>query len=372
MKRTLLLAISWLFIAKAHALSPLPGVSEIYVFGNSLSDNGNVTDYCEKLKKNPYLPQCAPNIGVYTNGKNAVEYLADYYRVEMKPVTYPYYWQYQLSNTPKGTNYAVGGTVIPVSRQVEQYLHHMKPSYFGYPLFYAEPEVDEFALHVFFLGANYIGKAYEISLEEGCSGNNGGDEICYPNALAHLDTMSSEVRDAMASVLAAGGERFLVVNTDDLSSYPFYNKLNVLDKTRATYLSNAYNQMLKAKFDILKAQQGGYAMIWFDLDDFVNGPSGIKTNAPALGFSNIEDACTYGKDIYLPLTSEEYDARFGEPADPFQEDVKNYLTNAPACDAAAMESYYYFDMVHWSSAAHKLVAEGWINTLTDHLIFIKD
>lgn len=287
--------------------------SSIVVFGNSLSDNGNGNDYCRRH------PWCSADI-IFSNGKNTVEYLADYYGVSVDPVL-NYSLQYLFVNpanyetsasAPAGTNYAFGGTLVPAENQVGRYLNDVSQ------------QADPNALYVFFLGANYILWAHQDATGTNCSAAG-----CYADGLALLDTRAEETRVGIQRLIDAGATQFLVLNSDDIGSNGFFSprtastpQTEIVSEPLARDLSIRYSEILHGKITTF-LNNAGVNVQWFDLFGTVEA---IKNGQISHEIGNVVDPCIQGGNITSP------------------------------CSESVMDDYFYFDEVHWTTAAHQVIA----------------
>lgn len=242
---------------------------EIYVFGDSLSDVGNV--FKATKGENPQSPPYFQ--GHYTNGPVWVEYLASKLR---------------LTANPK-TNFAYGGATTGNSKQLPPGLLAQIQTFKA-----THSSADPKALYLVWAGANdYLG---------------GGTDTTAPvNNLA----------TAVKSLAAAGAKNILVVNLPDLGKLP---------GTRTTERSNTLNDLTKkhnsglaASLNGLRQQLSDINITYVDVNSLFNQ---VANNPKKFGFTNVTNPC---------------------------------LSQYSKCNNP--NEYLFWDNIHPTSAAHKLLVE---------------
>lgn len=230
--------------------------ANIIVFGDSLSDNGNLAT----LPDYSFLNNPPFNKG-FTNGKFAVEVVAKLLKLEVKPSLY-------LTGFPSdGTNFAVAGaraggeTIIDLSGQVQAFLLGNNGESLGNTLYFI------------MIGGNDIADAVET-----------GSPIQARFILGHaVQTIGSNIN----ALLDAGAKSLMVVNAPNIGITPRVKNLGSEATHFAKELSKTFNRLLKKSVKSIEKNRGidiGY----FNLYGFVHQ---ILTNHTALGFKNVEDAC---------------------------------------------------------------------------------
>ncbi len=214
-------------------------ISQIYVFGDSLSDTGKV--YQATNKENPPSPPYFQ--GRYSNGPVWVEYLAPKLNLTFNP----------------NNNFAYGGaktgdsqTLPPgVLAQIETF----KAS---------NPNRDRNALYIIWAGANdYLGGA--------------------TNTTIPINNLTLAVK----SLAAIGAKNILVVNLPDLGNLP---------GTRTTERSQSLNNLTKkhnvelaASLNRLSQQlSGGIDITYLDVNQLFNQ---VIKSPEKFGFANVTQAC---------------------------------------------------------------------------------
>lgn len=165
--------------------------SAIYVFGDSLSENGNGPTYLGSP-----LPDPPYDNNRLTNGDNAVEVLAGNLDLPMDASLF-------FTGMEKGTNYAVGGATAggegpgDLASQITAFTgFHIEPSY--------PPATD--ALYIIFIGGNDI----RLARDAFSSGES---------ALV-IDTAIAGISNAINSLLDLGAQHIMVINSPDIGAIP--------------------------------------------------------------------------------------------------------------------------------------------------------
>jgi phospholipase/lecithinase/hemolysin len=232
------------------ALGGLPGTTqaaslqnteEIYVFGDSLSDVGNVF----KATGGAISPSPPYAQGRFSNGLVWVEYLAP-----------------KLGLSPNlNTNFAFGGAttgstnLVPVLPGLQQQINSFTAT---------NPSANPNGLYIVWAGANdYLGGTTSPS--------------------APVENLSAAVR----SLAAVGAQDILVPNLPDLGELP--STLNSTSASALNDLTRAHNINLAQSLDSLSYDLGPDTnIIPLDVNTLVNEVSA----APAeFGFTNVTDAC---------------------------------------------------------------------------------
>ena len=293
--------------------------SSVYVFGDSLSDNGNLAE--------AFYRQNFPNPPSYhdsfTNGPVAAERLANAVGLTLTPSLFVTGFR-DVNNLfggaafVPGTNYAVAGAVAA-----------------GAPLFGGIP------------GANLPNQVTAYTARAG--------GVADPNALYIVDIGGNDVRNAalrslgtagivngvsaevaaVATLAAEGAKKILVVNVPNVGVIPEFTQDNAPLAAAATTLSQQYDALLSSQLAAL-ALPAGTSLTQFDLYSF---NSNVLANAAAYGFTNTTDRCFTG----TPLTA----------------------AATPACgtNGANIDAYIYWDAIHPTARVQALWEQGFANAL---------
>lgn len=236
--------------------------SGMYVFGDSLSDAGNVS-----AATGGAVPGAAYSNGRFTNGPVYADVLA---------TRLGFVNQASLLG---GTDFAFGG-----ARTTSHFLSPQASilgqvaGYTGLP-----SSADPNALYVVFGGANDIQDAIRASLV-------GGLATGQAMALAAADNIAF----AVESLANDGADRFLVPNTPNLALVPRVSALGLPAASfAATTLANDFNQRLAARLDTLESSLG-IDIVRFDTFGLLED---VATNPFSYGLVNSTDRCYTGDDL---------------------------------------------------------------------------
>jgi len=276
---------------------------EVTVFGDSLSDPGNVFALTGTVSHTPYavIPSAPYTVGGlhFSNGKTWIEQrpAGDVNAQSSGPA-------YQVSGV--FTNYAVGGArARPASGgllqadltvQVQNYLADFGGA--------ARPG----ATHVIFIGGNDIRDALQA----------GGGAA----SLAILGAAVNAVATNIQTLYFAGARRFVVVNGPDVGLVPAVRLFGPAAQAAATALSAGYNAGLAAAVTALSGLPG-IDIVSVDLFGFLDD---IVANPGQYGLTNVTDMCI--------TPGVKGDAKCSNPND-----------------------YLFWDGIHPTSAGHALLAD---------------
>lgn len=271
-------------------IGPTDSFSAVYVFGDSLSDNGNINSVVGPI---PF----PSHGGRITNGLVAVEVFAEQLGFTLQPSLH-------LIGQKGGTNYAVAGAraagdePIDLTTQALAFLSHHN---------FSAPSN---ALYFLGFGGNDIRDARD-------SNGDGG---------AILQQAANNIEAAMRNLAAAGARQFVVMGAPNIGGIPetrlladATNNGNLIKK--ATDLSKRYNKLVAAKVRAVE-KEFGIQVVEFDLFGLGNN---LASNASALGFTNSTDPC-----VNLSL---------GTPY--------------PGCENLQFDEYIYFDEIHPTALMHE-------------------
>jgi outer membrane lipase/esterase len=259
-----------LTIAGATAAQAGPFTAD-YIFGDSLSDRGNLADaLSHHLPSPPFFHDS------FTNGPNAVEVMAGKLGLTADPSLFPtgFVDLHNLGYAPGGTNYAVAGSTagsalgqgVPggnLGTQIGAYLLHSGPL--------ASPS----ALYTVFIGGNDVRTA------------------AHAGSTSYLtDGVTSELA-GIAGLIAAGAKNLLVVNVPDTGRIPEFTLGSPSQVQAAHDDTLAYNQALATGVAGLAAANPGADLKLFDFFGFNDS---LLANPAALGITDTASPCyvSYG------------------------------------------------------------------------------
>jgi len=233
-----------LFSAGAHA----DGFQQVVSFGDSLSDNGNVSI----LSGSPLISRFTTNPGTV-----AVENIAKYFNLSLTP------------SLQGGTDYAFGGAragvanpVPPTSAQIQQYLTANGGK--------ADPN----ALYTMWIGANDILAATQNPAQ----------------AQVIVGTAAQQEVGQIAALQAAGAKTIVVFNLPDIGKTPAAQASGAAAASSITSLSQIYNGVLSGGLSTLNK-----GIVSIDTYSLLNE---VIANPSAYGFTNVTvPACTTASSI---------------------------------------------------------------------------
>ena len=279
--------------------------SKVYIFGDSLSDNGNLSSIVGPLPNPPYFENRI------SNGPVMVEVLASLLGTKALPSFY-------LTGPEAGTNYAVAGAKA-----------------FGTELIDLDSQVNLFLanhggiaakdnLYILFIGGNDIRNARD-------------NPVDVANDLIQ-SALTSEL-DNIKKLIAAGAEHFMILNAPDIGKIPESSLLAALTGDtsivkRASRYSHTFNKKLFHRIDKLKKK--------YHLDVTKINIEKIFSKVLAKGrkfnFTNTTDACF--SSINQSFNS--------------------------GCDFGNnFDSYVFFDEIHPSAHMHSVIANFIFKRLDD-------
>ncbi len=231
------------FTASVSAATP----SQMYIFGDSLSDTGNVT-LVNGIPLAPYFP------GHFSNGTVWVETLAANLGLSANP------------SLAGGTNFAFGGAATGAPPSIPT--PGSSPTLIDQSGMYMTATggiADPNALYVVFGGGNDV---------------RGGDVT---GSAANIGTVIS-------TLAGAGAQNFLVPNLPDIGKTPEAIAGGPALVAGATFLSTTFNAELAVEIAILEITLG-INIIDFDIFSILND---MIANPGTYGFTNTNTACYSG------------------------------------------------------------------------------
>lgn len=239
--------------------------SSIFAFGDSLSDSGTNPSSVMSIFKliggqcDPFHP-CPPyDGGRYSNGPNAIEYLAD----TILPGG---------GNTTNFFNYAVAGATSGIGNFGDGG-SQSSPGSYGLPGM--TQQIAKYLL-------DFSGNASNDSLYVIWGGAN--DFLTADSPISAAQNIAAYV-----GILAGiGAEHILVPNIPNLGMTPYIQSLGTAAIAAAEAFSLGFNQELAARLNALAPLTPTTNIAQFDTFSFF---AAVAQNPAAYGFSNITDAC---------------------------------------------------------------------------------
>ncbi|MFA5961011.1 MAG: SGNH/GDSL hydrolase family protein [Tatlockia sp.] len=289
-------ALSIVFALLFSSLSLANPLKDIVVFGDSLSDNGNIYEFMGHR-----LPQSPPYYsGRFSNGLLWVEHLAQSYYPDNASA---HLFDYAFGGA--GVSFDIGDEdLFSLRREMDVYLSSH------------EGKADENSLFVVWIGANnYLGLPEEVE-----------DTLTQVNAGIARD---------LRYLVAAGARHILVVNLPDLGTTPAAVELG--SKETLSYFSKRHNALLLNTVNELKQENPDVQWIHFDAN---NGVKEFIKSPEKYGFTNVTESC--------------YDTLIDKHA---PNTMLSIAANVKIQEDATCEGYLFFDRVHPAAPAHRLLAE---------------
>ncbi|WED43654.1 GDSL family lysophospholipase PlaA [Legionella cardiaca] len=292
----ILFTVVILFFSGLVAAKPL---NNIVVFGDSLSDNGNLYEYMHQK-----LPQSPPYYqGRFTNGPVWVERLAADY--------FPHKTSEHLFD------YAFGGAGISETPD-DDVLFTLKKEIDTYFLAHQE-KADKDSLFIIWIGANnYLGIP--------------------DNPEQVLNEVNLGITHGLQRLADAGAKHILIVNLPDLGKTPIATAFDAQDKL--SYFANQHNELLTASLENLKQSYPEVQWLYFDVNQTLND---LIIHPEKYGFDNISDTC--------------YEAMAEKPSNRLVLHMATKLKLKEETEKDACEGFLFFDPVHPTAPAHQIMAE---------------
>jgi len=294
------------------------GVQAIFVFGDSISDTGNVF-----LATEGDIPVSPPYFdGRFSNGRVWVERLADAFELDVDPIL------------ARGTNFAVGGAragrdvevvfdqetfMIPsILSQVDLFFGSRVDTFFEQFLdfFVDREDADPDALYIVFVGGNDI-RDVVLNLDSGL------------DAMATITTAVANISMAIRDLADAGARMFLVPNVPNAGLSPETMAAGLEAVMQASDLSQTFNTDLQTALDTLEAELD---LTIFRLDTFALLET-IVTAPETFGLTNVTDTCLEGDE---------------------------FVGGTPCANP---DVHLFWDSMHATAAGHAILAEAALEVL---------
>ncbi|CEG58579.1 GDSL family lysophospholipase PlaA [Legionella fallonii] len=268
----------------------------IVVFGDSLSDNGNLYEFMKHQ-----LPQSPPYFeGRFSNGPVWIEHLTASY--------FPKDPQSHL------LDYAFGGSGVS-DDDGDDALFTLKREMDNYFDDYKEANAD--SLYVVWIGANnYLGMPSEVEQT--------------------LKQVNTGIARGLDRLVQKGAKHILLLNIPDLGRTPAAYEFGSADVF--SYFSTQHNKSLNETIADLKQKYPDIEWLFFDLNRAFDD---VLEHAGEYGFNNITETCV--NSVVDDLTNKS---------------VLNIVARTqPKIGSDACDGYLFFDLVHPTALAHKILSE---------------
>ena len=269
------------------------GYSDLVVFGDSLSDVGNVFDNTLGFAAaDPYVD------GRLTNGGNYVDHLAPLLGLPAP-----------VHSGDGGSNYAHGGAQIRLGASAFiDPLTVQKDDYLAASSGVADPE----ALYIVYGGGNDM-----------------------RDTSVNIATAANDLVSIVEDLLDAGATSIVVPNLPDLGVTPEVTEFGQGAGNASTARTLQFNAAVDSGLEQLNADD---RIVRFDVFGQLNAIiDDSAVGGPQFGFTNVVDDCWEGGPGNLGL------------GDPF--------FGAPAAQCSQPDNYLFWDVLHPTTAAHELLAE---------------
>lgn len=290
-----LVAVFALFFSVLVNATPL---NKIVVFGDSLSDNGNLYEY---MKHD--LPLSPPYYkGRFTNGPVWVELLTKAY--------YPNDAEAHL------LDYAFGGAGVLEEEQDDGVLFTLRREVDSYFLSHHD-KADDSSLYIIWMGANnYLGAPEDED--------------------AAVKVVITGIAHDVQRLVDKGAKHIMVVNLPDLGRTPAARDFDAVDVL--TSLSQKHNEKLAERIEQFKQSHPDVQWFLFDVGEILDD---MMASPESYGFTNTTDTC--------------YEEMIDTPSDTSV--LKMVASVKPRKTIDACAGYMFFDPVHPSEPTHVVMVE---------------
>jgi phospholipase/lecithinase/hemolysin len=267
----------------------------IVVFGDSLSDNGNLYELM-----NHQIPQSPPYYkGRFSNGRVWIEHLVGFYFPE--------------NHHEHLLDYAFGGAgvaeddeddvLLTLSKQIKSYFsdHNQKAS--------------KNSLYVIWIGANnYLALPTDV-----------GKTVLEVNI---------GIKHSIQELVEKGAKHILVVNLPDLGRTPAALEFDAVDTM--TFMAETHNDLLAQTIANFKREYPDVQWLQYDLSKAFKS---VMDQPEDYGFTNIKDTCV------------QFDEEISKASV-----LKMTAAAKPRIDEDACKGFVFFDLVHPTAKAHQILA----------------
>ncbi len=282
--------------------------SNFYIFGDSLSDTGNILNFTQLFSNIPDLPPSPPYFnGRFSNDKIWVDYLGENLNLTPTPFTTLGTPPFDTTIFNQSINFAIGGStsgsgnaVIP-SVPLPGVLGQV--NLFTQPFLSTNQQIDPNALYAVWGGGNdYLF----------------GGNLTTDQTVINLST-------AIDSLATAGAKNIMVFNLPDLGATPF--AFATEQSPTLTALTIDHNNKLAESLNIFKSNKPDINLFNVDVFSLLNR---IGNNPEEFGFTNVTTPCVVG----------------------------SLTTIINECDVEQQNEFLFFDNVHPTTNVHRLVADA--------------
>jgi phospholipase/lecithinase/hemolysin len=286
------------------------GYSQIFAFGDSLTDTGNVFQVSQGA-----IPPVSFGYanGRFSNGLNWLDYLTQ--DLDLNPIASLVEAQSNINLAANGINFAFAGATTGTENTVALTF----PELTGLPglqqqigaFLNFKPIAKEDALYIIWAGANdYLPT----------------DSTFTPRT--ESGTSTTYIASGVNTLVNNGAKNLMVVNLPDLAKLPLTNILPESEQQEFTTLTNSHNQQLKS---LSYGLPDDVNLIQFDVNNLLTN---IIANPANVGFSNVTEGCLLVIGCYDPINNVDLSSQ-----------------------------YLFWDDKHPTTAAHKIIANAAFDAL---------
>ncbi len=282
-------------------LTSAASLNKMVVFGDSLSDNGNLYEFMKHQ-----LPLSPPYFkGRFSNGPIWVELLMEHY--------FPGKGQEHL------LDYAYGGAGVLEDDDDEDALFTLRREISTYLLTH-QNKADADSMFVVWIGSNnYLASPDEPEQQ--------------------VDKVIIGIQHGLEKLVESGAKHLLVVNVPNLGRIPAAREFDAIDRMSAA--SFRHNELLEKKVGDLRNRYPDVQWLYFNINLVFDE---MSVYPERYGFSNVTDTC------YEEVMHDSVSLKRGSVLK-MVASIKSPLRE-DACDG-----FLFFDPVHPTGPAHKLMAE---------------
>lgn len=248
--------------------------TQMYVFGDSLSDTGNVFNVSQQTIGTGFPPPPYFN-GRFSNGPNWVDYLAQDLNLNPTPYT-----ALATGIIPtQGINFAFGGATTGLDNTIAPLLPGLQQQI---GLFAntvpTDQAADPNALYVLWAGANDYLPTQSPTFQP----------------FDNPDTTIGNLSFALNTLATIGAKNFLVLNLPDLGQLPLTNNTPISDSLNT--LSDLHNTNLNTTLHAFSNTPGNLSIWLVDVNSLI---ADAFANPGNFGFTNVTDACLNNLDCVV-------------------------------------------------------------------------
>jgi phospholipase/lecithinase/hemolysin len=307
-----------------------PNFDQLYIFGDSLSDTGNVLNFSGgAFPTAPYEP------GRFSNGDVWVDYVTDDLGLNLNLFS-------TGLDINDGVNYAVGGATSSTTNEgnIPVGLQQQVDAFELLVASQSPEEVRSDDLFSLWIGANdYFSFIQDNpATPDVIETNFPQSRTATVNAIKEV--VDVNIKGAVQDIIDAGGETILLFNLPDLDKTPLGQSLTEADQKKLRKLTQKHNQRLDNLADKTEACNPGVNVIEIDINELADD---IYKNPSEFGLTNVTDNFT-GIDLYAGITQP---PASGDP-----------------------NQYFYWDSVHPTTTVHDIIADYVTDELVDEGLII--